>query len=529
MKKHFLSALLVFVVLASKSQTPTWSEDIASIVYANCTKCHHDGGLAPFSLMGYDDAVLFANNMSSSVSSGKMPPWPPDRNYQHYINERYLTNTEIIKINAWVSGGTPQGNPANAPAMPVYTNGSALGTVNLTGRIPSFTVPNINYDLYQCFVVPTGLTQDVFATGIEIIPGDPSIVHHVLVFEDTTGQGAVLDAATPEPGYTNFGGPGFNASMVSGWVPGTMPKIYPTGMGVKLHANSSLILQIHYPNGSAGRVDSTRINIRTSTGNLRNVFIQPILNHGTSLVNGPLSIPPNSTRVFTEAYTLPTNYPIPGISLVDVAPHAHLICRNWLVFAVQPSGDTVPLIKINDWDFHWQGFYAFRNLLKFNLGTRVYAKALYDNTLNNPHNPSNPPRQVNVGESTTDEMMLVYFSYLIYQNGDENIVLDSSTINVPTDLKEPISDNGIVSTVQLYDAYPNPSNGATTLSFYSPANHPVTLQITNLLGEKVDEMHIKAESGFNKFEYSNQRLQAGTYFYTISCNGINRSKQLVIE
>ena len=137
-----------------------------------------------------------------------------------------------------------------------------------------------------------------------------------------------------------------------------MPKVYPAGMGVKLHANSRIVLQIHYPDGSDGKTDSTKINFKLSTGNLRQIFINPPLNYGPNLVNGPLRIEPESVKTFQSRYTLPSNVPYLGVSLLDVAPHAHLICKSWLVFATTPQDDTIPLIKINSWDFHWQGFYT---------------------------------------------------------------------------------------------------------------------------------------------------------------------------
>lgn len=58
MQKIFLS-LLIFITLISgiKAQTPTWSENIAPIIYSNCTKCHHPGGLGTGSFLEFADVV----------------------------------------------------------------------------------------------------------------------------------------------------------------------------------------------------------------------------------------------------------------------------------------------------------------------------------------------------------------------------------------------------------------------------------------------------------------------------------------
>ena len=204
MKKIFLSIILLAEIIWLKAQTPVWSTDIAPILYSSCTKCHHEGGLSPFPLMSFHDAYINRFDISNDVSSKKMPPWPPDAKYCRFANERILSYNDIIKINAWVSGGAPSGDTTLAPAKPTYSNASALGTPDLTLRIPNFTVPaNQTTDLYTCFVVHTNLAQTEFITGIEVLPGNASAVHHVLVYQDTTGQAAALDNATIAPGYTD--------------------------------------------------------------------------------------------------------------------------------------------------------------------------------------------------------------------------------------------------------------------------------------------------------------------------------------
>ncbi len=541
MKKGLLLLLASVVFMQNQQgQTPTWSNDIAQIMYNNCTSCHHTGGMAPFNLTTYADAYSHRYDIATYVNNGKMPPWPPDVNFKHFKDERKLSSADLTKLNDWINNSAPEGNSANTPAPPVYTNGSALGTVDKTLTMPAFTVPNYPGDLYQCFVLPTGLTQDEFITALEVIPGDPTIVHHVLIYEDSssTHDAQQLDNNTPEPGYTSFGGVGLGnkTTLVGGWVPGTRPEVYPANMGVKLHANSDLVIQVHYPFGSAGKTDSTKLNLRFSTNVGRQISINPILNHipvgsgfGASLQNGPLYIPANTVKKFESAFTIPANYPIQGVSLLNIAPHAHLICKDWLVYAVTPSNDTVPLIKIDDWDFHWQGFYTMQKLQFIPKGSTVYGFATYDNTSNNPNNPNNPPQDVSVGEATSDEMMLVYFSYLIYQNGDENLIIDSTlldTVEQPNGIIAP--QNNIVSSAQLYEAQPNPANNLTTFTYFLPESGAISFKLYDLNGRLVQEIEAPKNTGFNTVSFNTSTLQAGTYLYSLSSGGITRTKQLVV-
>ncbi|MBS1611246.1 MAG: T9SS type A sorting domain-containing protein [Bacteroidetes bacterium] len=539
MKKALLAlAALASTMQAVHAQGVTWAQHIAPLMYTKCTSCHHPGGLAPFSLMNYQDAVDKKLMVVNATSSGEMPPWPPDPNYRHYKDERLLTNAQVNMINTWVSNGTPQGDMNTAPVPPVYTNGSVLPNVDLTVQIPTYTVPNINGDMYRCFTIPTNLLQDKYITGVEVIPGNPSIVHHVLMYEDTTGQSATLDANDAGPGYTSFGGPGFSADLIGGWVPGSRPNVYPAGMGVKLHKNSRIVLQIHYPDGSDNKTDSTKINFKLSTGNLRQIFINPPLNYGPNLVNGPLRIEPESVKTFQSRYTLPSNVPYLGVSLLDVAPHAHLICKSWLVFATTPQDDTIPLIKINSWDFHWQGFYQFQNLIKLEPGSKLHGFATYDNTSNNPHNPSSPPQLVTAGEATTDEMLLVYFSYLLYQPGDENLVIDSSTLlpqdttgndTTATGLYDIDDTKGLISTPQLYNASPNPANNQTDISYFLPQAANTELRIYDLTGKLVDAIKVPGNAGKSTITYNTSKLGVGTYLYTLHSGGTIKTKRLEVN
>jgi hypothetical protein len=526
--KKFSPIFALLIFFQANAQTPTWSDDIAKIVYDNCSKCHHNGGLAPFSLMTYSEAYNNRFGISTSVSDKKMPPWPPSPSYRHYKDERNLTTDQIIKINAWANNGAPEGNASNAPTPPVFTNGSALGNVDLTLTIPSFTVPNVNYDLYQCFTIPTNLTTEQFISAIEVVPGDPTIVHHVLIYEDTSGQSVTLDNASPEPGYTSFGGVGFNAQLVGGWVPGQSAEVYPSGMGVKLHKNAHLVLQIHYPNGSSGKTDSTKVNIKLNSGSLREIFIAPPINHSSNLIGGPLNIAPNQVKTYRSEYNLPTNPLFQGISVLNVAPHAHLICTKWLVFAITPTNDTIPFIQINDWDFHWQGFYTLQQLVHLTAGTKIIGLATYDNTSNNPHNPNNPPQTVTAGEATEDEMMLCYFSYLFYQSGDENMVIDSSILEPqPTGLNS-ANNFDFINSPQLYEAIPNPSNQETTIGFYLPKSSSIQLQIHDLNGRLVREVKQNSDFGLNYINLTTSNIAPGTYIYSLTTAGKTKAKRLSI-
>ncbi len=511
MKKQLL-VLLISVPFSIHAQNPDWSVHIAPILYKNCVSCHHTGGIAPFSLITYNDAVIHASDIQYQVTTGKMPPWPPDPQYNRLAHERVLTPSEINDINDWVNSFTPLGDTTLAPVPPVFTPGAILpGTPDLKVQILFYTV-NSTADMYRCFVIPSGLLTSRYFSAMEIIPGNSSIVHHVLAYYDTTGACAALDAQDTLPGYTSFGGVGSNSAvLMGGWVPGTIPYPLPQGMGIRIAANADVVLQIHYPAGSSGQGDSTSINFffYPQASVVRNVIVAPILNHFFTMTNGPLVIPANTTQTFHEQFQLP---PI-NISLLAIGPHMHLIGRNIVSYAVTPATDTIPFIRINDWDFHWQGFYQFPKVLKVPASSMLHASAFYDNTVNNPHNPNNPPQTVYAGESTTDEMMLVYFFYLFYQNGDENIIIDSNIVSGIHPLENEIAGNEM----HLYGAFPDASGNSFVLRFYNPAPAPVTVQMADVSGKILFSMNEKFFSaGIHEIKIASRNFNNGLFLVSLT-------------
>jgi hypothetical protein len=522
MKKIYLLAIAALSFHTTKATTPVWATDVAPILYNKCASCHHSGGIAPFALMTYTDAVTNASTMYHDVNNRIMPPWPPNPSYSHLAHERLLSTTEIQTISDWVNGGTPSGNLAQAPTPPVFSNnGNIPGTPDFSARIPAFTSTAATSDVYQCFVIPSGLLTDQYITALEAIPGNPAMVHHVLVYADTTGTCRHLDTLYPGPGYVNFGGVGTDSAILLGiWVPGSSPLMFPNGFAEKLPHNADIVLQVHYPTGTAGLVDSTAIHLFFSQApNLRQVYIQPILNF-VSNITPPLFIPANDTASFTEHFTSPING-----SLLGLFPHMHLLGQNIRSYAVTPAGDTTHYIRINKWDFHWQGIYMFPKIQKISAGSTLYANAFYDNTTNNPENPNNPPQDVYGGENTTDEMMLVYFLYTSYQAGDENIIIDSNVA-----LQTPYSYN-YYHGQQLLDPCPNPAASDLIVKAYFEDADKADIALLDMQGRVVRLFATRQNmnAGYTAQTYSVAGLPDGVYTLRITTTQRILTKNVVVS
>ncbi len=109
------TAALVVLLGAGAAPAPTFTENVASIVFNNCTTCHRPGEGAPFSLMSYRDVQKRGGLIRDVVKDGYMPPWPPAKGWGHFDDERRLTDAQVAAIDAWVEAGMPEGPADKLP------------------------------------------------------------------------------------------------------------------------------------------------------------------------------------------------------------------------------------------------------------------------------------------------------------------------------------------------------------------------------------------------------------------------------
>jgi len=220
----------------------------------------------------------------------------------------------------------------------------------------------------------------------------------VLFFLDSSGEARKLDATTPEPGYPCFGGPRVPMSGgLGGWAPGATPQPLSDGMAFTVGKGADLIMQVHYHPTGKPELDQSSVGL-TFSGRPQKGLAHMIA--GTSLID----LPPDETRrEVVDWVEVPRD-----VELVNIAPHAHLLCTEMKVDAHLPDGKVENLIWIRDWDFNWQGEYRYAEPVKLPKGTRIELRYTYDNSAGSPRNPSNPPKRVTFGEQTTDEMAFVF-------------------------------------------------------------------------------------------------------------------------
>jgi hypothetical protein len=173
----------------------------------------------------------------------------------------------------------------------------------------------------------------------------------------------------------------------------------PDGHAMKLPKASDFILQTHFHLSGKPEIERTRVGFyfaeKAPETNLIDIPLPPLFGFGAGL-----TIPAGvRDYALNDSLTLPVDVTAHG-----VYAHAHYIAKEISATATLPDGTATPLIWIRDWDFNWQDPYIYKTPVLLPAGTRIDVRFVYDNSAENPRNPSVPPKAVLWGEDTFDEM-----------------------------------------------------------------------------------------------------------------------------
>jgi mono/diheme cytochrome c family protein len=372
---------------SGSSLAPTFYKDVAPIVYNNCVSCHKAGGIAPFPLVDYKDALPTAGLMKSETASRNMPPFHINNHgdCNTYRDAQWLSDEEIATIAAWVDGGSLEGNPADAPPLPAEPPG--LDKVSKTLDMGVKYTPDASLsDDYRCFLVDPGLAEDHYLTAYHVKPGEPKVVHHVVVFAPITEadqqKAEELDAAEAGPGYTCFGGASVPAQIMVGWAPGVPATRYPEGTGLRVAAGRKLVLQVHYNLSTGALPDQTKVDLELEKTVAKPASIHTVLDVNLSLTPGMEEVHAGATK----------NGPNTDVMVHGVFPHMHTLGRK---LSVNVMGGAC-LADVPDYDFNWQQFYMYKDPIAVPAGSKLSIACQY-NTLGQV-------KTVTWGEGTGDEM-----------------------------------------------------------------------------------------------------------------------------
>jgi hypothetical protein len=440
---------------------PNYYQHVKPILEANCVSCHVQDGIAPFALNDLKTVQSYHRQIYLDTRAQRMPPFPPNGDSPKFKHEMRLTKDEIAILANWSWSGAPAGDSKKAVSAESRVSKVSLRT-DLKLSMPKLFVPNNNLsDEYRCFRINPELTGERFITGYDILPGNPGVVHHVLMFELEAGliaeaQKLEREEGDNRDGYTCFGGSRVANGLqpIGAWAPGSPAVKFPEGTGTRLRAGSQLLLQVHYNLANGAKPDQSAVKLELAPIGTR---LKPILNFAPT---APVELPCAGTyptdpkdachreaayeRVLalnnsngnrnrrggsvlrtcvrsldqyingSDATQIQTTceYPVPAsLTLHGLAGHMHYLGKSIKleINPTKPSAKT--LLEIPNWDFHWQGFYWFEKAIQVQPGDTLRITCIFDNSqTNQPYlgGEQRKPKYIVWGEGTEEEMCLGY-------------------------------------------------------------------------------------------------------------------------
>jgi len=415
-----VAILIAAAALLPAADKITFSENVAPLVYDNCVTCHRPGEAAPFSLISYEDVKKRGALIATVTKARYMPPWHATHGYGEFADERRLTDQQIATIAGWVQQGMPQGDPAKMPKLPEFTDGWHLGKPDLIVEMPvGFNLPASGPDVFRNFVIPLNLKEDKWVRAVEFRPSARKVVHHVLFAYAPAGSMARIDGVDGKPGFGGMGTVGIapgqgNSGGLGGWAVGGTASFMPAELAMPLPKGSDFLLQMHFHLTGKPEIEKSTVGIyfadKAPERNMINAGLPALFGFGAGI-----DIPPGEKNyTIQDSLTLPVDVKVYG-----AAAHAHYLAKEIKATATLPDGTIEPLIWIQDWDFNWQEQYSYKRSFILPKGTRIDALLRYDNSANNPRNPSNPPKRALFGEESFDEMGSVGLKLVTVRKEDE--------------------------------------------------------------------------------------------------------------
>jgi mono/diheme cytochrome c family protein len=374
-----------------------WHQHIKPLFDQTCAGCHKTGGIAPFALDTYASVKTMAAAVKNAVTTGRMPPWMPAESCQTFQESRRMTAAEIATVAAWVDAGTPEGSASQAGKPPGKT-GTELEWVDVELKLAKAYLPakQSGSDDYHCFYVDPKLTDWRDLVGMQVLPDNKVMVHHVILWASDKAQAQGMEKSAGD-GWTCYGGSGVPGQMLGGWVPGTIATRFPEGTAMRIQAGQVFVVQIHYSFASLGgnKVEPDQTALRFQFAKEPVMTQLKMLSHS----DHKFSVPPGAKQHIAGA----TLEAFADIRLWGILPHMHQHGTSIKV-TVDRGAAKECLIDIPKWDFNWQQLYLYDEAkeLRLNKGEKLQLECVYDNPTDKP---------LTWGENTEDEMCLNYYLY----------------------------------------------------------------------------------------------------------------------
>jgi hypothetical protein len=413
------------------------------------------------SLITYEDARPWAKAIKAAVAQRKMPPWFADRKYGHFTNDRSLGQSDVDTIARWADTGAMQGNPKDAPAAIQWPKDGWSIPPDVVMDLPAHDVPARGVLEWELIAFPSPFKTDTWVTSMEILPGDPSVVHHMCFSFEKHKPTTVYNryewvqvprdaSGNPTAGNSGFGElpgmiiatrdvdsadvklrqghPTLKQNLDFCYLPGAGYDDYrPWGAGKLVPAGSDIVLSLHYTTNGKAVVDRTKVGFTVAKTPPAKKFLVQGAGEDTPVIaptaasnravfastyNPRFAIPPNDASYLAPPMEITF---LKDTEIVRLRPHAHVRGKSAQYRLTYPNGREEIVLNVPNYDFNWQLSYA--TSIHVPKGSRLRFEFRYDNSATNKNNPD-PARWVYQGFQSWEEMMAPNLGFLVDRDAD---------------------------------------------------------------------------------------------------------------
>jgi hypothetical protein len=335
----------------------TYNDDVFPILRERCSACHVAGGVAPMSLMTYEEAFPWAESIRAELVAAHMPPWNADDGFGELKRAHALPAKELDVLLTWATGGNPRGALDQKVPEVTLKNDWPLGAPDLAVKLPNeFTLAADAMEQTQEFTLPTSLTAPRWVRAVDLLPGTPSIVRSATIVVAGAPAAGTAGGAEPE-------------RVLAHWLPGREQDPMPAGTAFRLSPGAQLTVRIHYK--KTWQLEGKAMTDRSTVG----IYFSP-----DTGARELMALPIESTaapagaaaETVTFSRTLNEDMQVLALSPDTVPPNITL-----QVEAVRPDGTKAPMIRLNtraDWDRR----YWFEKPLTLPRGSKIEVTANFE-------------------------------------------------------------------------------------------------------------------------------------------------------
>ena len=374
---------IVFESSFAEKDSVSYTEAVVPILKKNCVKCHREGAIAPWAMSSHEMIKGFSPMIREVVLTQRMPPGQIDTHVGRPIeNVPGLTIEERKRLVSWIDSGSPKDGGTDPLAdVEAEVQKFSLGEPDIVLEVPPQSIPATGVIDYRYVPVPLNLDEDVWISGMEFLPGDREVLHHVIAY---------LTSPADKTAKASSAGSGQN---IAGFAPGRQPDYFGEDSGRLIPRGSNLLLQMHYTTSGREAVDATKVGI------FLHKELPSYVMSGDVVGQRRFMIPPGAKEHKLEA----TQEIERDALLYQFTPHMHFRGKYMSYEASYPDGSSEVLLSVPKYNFNWQYSYRPQEPIFLPAGTKLTAKGAMDNSDRNPANPD-PSKPVFFGLQTMHEM-----------------------------------------------------------------------------------------------------------------------------